>query len=1347
MPSCKLLTLITALLFLAFNKKISAQLNVNSSVSPSQMVSALIGQGATVSNVSINCVTGAYGTFTSSGTNLGINNGILLTTGSATGAIGPNNTTSSVDNWYYGPDGDLATIEPLATNDPCIFEFDIVPQCNSLQIRFVFGSEEYPEFVNASYNDAFGFFISGPNPSGGSYWSYNIARLPNGTPVSIDNVNNLSNSAYFVDNSVGTWVQYDGFTTVVTSNVALVPCQTYHFKMAIADANDYILDSGVFIDYLQCSNVISVATSSTAATCSNCNGTATASVSNNLSGVSYSWSPSGGNSSTASNLCPGTYTVTIDDAYSCIPAVSQSVVVGATGSMSSSISAQNVSCPGGSNGSATVTIGTGTAPYSFSWSNGQTTQTAVNLAAGTYTCTVTDAAGCQNVQTISVTQPSALSASNSQTNVSCAGGSNGSASAFVSGGNGGYAYSWSPYGGGGSTASGLSAGTFTCTITDAAGCQTTTTVNISQPSALSASSTSSPTSCAGGSNGSATASVNGGTAGYTFSWSNGQSGATVSNLSAGNYTCTITDALGCQTSTSVTVSQPSALSASTTSTSTTCFGGSNGSASVSASGGTNTFSYNWSPSGQSTATAVNLSAGTYTVTITDGNGCQASSSATVSQASQVTGSATSTNALCPGQASGSASANGAGGNGNYNYSWSPGGATGQSVSGLLAGTYTITITDGLGCTGSTSVSVGEPPVISSTTSSTNASCGMNDGSASVSISGGTPPYNCLWSPTGAPGQNLTNVAPGAYSVTITDQNGCQSSANVTVNSDNAASVSVASVTDVTCNGQSTGSATLSVTGGTPGYSYSWAPVGGSSSSASSLPAGSYTVTVTDAGGCVSSTSFNISEPSAITSTTSFTPAGCINDGTASVTSSGGSGNHTYLWDNGANTSSITGLASGQYCVTVTDGVGCTNNTCVTVTQNSGVTVSANGTSQICIGETAILTAGGSGGTPGYSYSWLPGALSGSTVSVTPGITTTYTVTATDVTGCSSPPQQITVTVNPPLAVLASGDNLICVGDSVTISTLVTGGDGNYSYIWNIGGNTSSVITDSPLNSTSYVVTVSDGCGTPSTTDTIVVTVNSLPQPSISVNSNSGCEPHLAVFADQTSSACVSQTWDFGDGTVSTTNNPSHQYNTPGIYSVSMICTDNNGCSDTVQINNMITVHVVPTAAFIMTPSDSATLPVEVCVGDNSLNADSISWILDGASAGNTSTLCIEPATPGNYCVQQLVTTQNGCIDTTTECIVVLEESFIIIPNVFTPNGDGQNDYFHFKNKGLKALKCEIYDRWGVKMIELDNVKSSWDGFTMSGTPAAPGVYYFMLRYQTDSGMYKDYQGFVELIRK
>ena len=305
------------------------------------------------------------------------------------------------------------------------------------------------------------------------------------------------------------------------------------------------------------------------------------------------------------------------------------------------------------NGTATATPSGGTPPYTYSWNTTppQTTQTATGLAPGTYIVTITDASGCASGQdTVVILNSGGFTLSSAPTNVSCNGGSNGSATVTATGGNPPFTYLWNPSSQTSATATGLSAGTYTATVTDGNGCTDTVIITITQPPAITIQSGSSNVLCPGGNSGSATAVVSGGNPGYTYSWApGGQTSANASNLTAGTYTLTVTDASGCTLTSTVTITQPPPISLSTNVTNVQCNGGSDGSASASGSGGTSPYFYSWNTAPvQNTATATGLTAGTYIVTVTDAQNCTFTQSVTVTQPPPPPDTLAITASLCEG---------------------------------------------------------------------------------------------------------------------------------------------------------------------------------------------------------------------------------------------------------------------------------------------------------------------------------------------------------------------------------------------------------------------------------------------------------------------------------------------------------------------------------------------------------------------------------------------------------------------------------------------------------------------------------------------------------------------------
>jgi gliding motility-associated-like protein len=637
--------------------------------------------------------------------------------------------------------------------------------------------------------------------------------------------------------------------------------------------------------------------------------------------------PSGpiGNTTTV-NVCPTvttTYTATVTNSSCAGPIVVTDQV---TVTINSSLTASAVSTPSActaNNGTATAVPSGGTGPYTYSWApSGGTSATATGLAPGNYTVTVTDlSTGCVATQTVNVANTGNVSSTPQQTDNTCASSTNGSATVNVSGGTGPFTYAWNPNVSATQTASNLAAGTYSVLVTDANGCTTSQSFNITAPPALTASTTQTNVTCFGGSDGSAVVTVGGGSPGYTYQWSTGGNSQTETGLVAGGpYVVMVTDLNGCTITQSVSITEPPVIDPNTSSSPVNCTV--LGSAAAQPSGGTGSYTYLWAPSGGTAASESNLNAGTYTVTVTDANGCTATETVTVTQVATMTVSATSTDATCFGGSTGTASVTPTGGNGPFTYQWSPTGGNNASATGLAAGTYTCLITDSQGCTATQTVLVSEPTQVSGSTSSIPASCfGGSDGSVSAVGSGGTPGYNYTWSPAGP-----SSLPAGTYTCTITDANGCTSIQTATVSQATQITGSSSGVAP-TCNGGSNGSASVTASGGTGSYTYNWSPTGGTAATATGLSAGSYTCTVTDANGCTFTQAVVVTNPPAITATGTGNQVCPGSNATIIATASGGTSPYTFAWSNGPTTATqtmvATQAATGIYTVTVTDANGCT----------------------------------------------------------------------------------------------------------------------------------------------------------------------------------------------------------------------------------------------------------------------------------------------------------------------------------------------------------------------------------------------------------------------------------------
>jgi hypothetical protein len=402
-------------------------------------------------------------------------------------------------------------------------------------------------------------------------------------------------------------------------------------------------------------------------------------------------------------------------------------------------------------------------------------------------------------------------------NVTCNGGCDGQAYVTASGFTSPpYTYNWSTSPAQhGATATNLCAGTYTCTVSDQA-CSSWTTVTITQPPILQNQFCSPiPNYCYNSNNGCAFACPSGGTPPYTYMWTpTGQNTATICNLSAGNYTCTVTDSHGCTNVSVSTITQPTQMTAVTQLLSNvSCFNGNNGSVRVIPNGGTPGYTYLWTPSGGNGQTCSNLVAGTYTVTVTDVNGCTATATTTITEPTVLTAIAqTYQNVSCFGACDGIAIAQCGGGVGPYTYTWSPGGQIGQTASNLCAGPYAATVIDAHGCTITPpAITITQPSPLTLNMSSHDISCmTCFDGTATATPGGGTGPYFYIWS-TSQTIQTITVSTPGVYQCCVYDAHGCSACSQVTIN--NNCPIPTTQASNITFTNATTNSLTVHWTNG------------------------------------------------------------------------------------------------------------------------------------------------------------------------------------------------------------------------------------------------------------------------------------------------------------------------------------------------------------------------------------------------------------------------------------------------------------------------------------------------------------------------------------------------------
>lgn len=584
--------------------------------------------------------------------------------------------------------------------------------------------------------------------------------------------------------------------------------------------------------------------------------------------VQYQWDdPLQQTTPIASNLTPGTYNLVVSFGNGCV--VNHTVNINLIPPLTLNIPVPSMlNCFGDTNGTANVVATLGTPPYTYLWGNGQTGANVTGLNAGVHSVTVTDANNCDEVISVTINQPAEIAFNNVVvTNALCNGSANGAIALVAGGGTPPYSYLWSN----GQTSvsiNNLTAGSYTLTITDANNCAKTQTISVTEPNPLLASNNTVNLLCNGDGNGSITLTPQGGTPPYNYLWSNGQTSITATGLSGGTYQVTVTDSHNCTfVLVNIAVNEPAAITATNLQVPILCNGDANGSIVLTPAGGTPPFNYLWS-NGQTGNTATGLSGGTYVVTITDANNCVKTLSIPFAEPSVLNALTTNTNLLCYGDNNASATVTGVGGTPPYSYLWSDGQTTATATQ-LVAGAYTYTVTDGNNCAHTGTVTVTQPPQFQVLSNGT-----VEEGNngivptfynvATVQFNGGTLPYNYQWNNIGyvtyqvtAPGLITVIYAEGAqWNLTVTDANGCGGSelsftSNTTPNANEL--VNIFDYTIVSDNGSNSGSIQLFVIGGTSPYTYQWSgPVGYTGptsgtglSTITGLISGWYIVTVTD----------------------------------------------------------------------------------------------------------------------------------------------------------------------------------------------------------------------------------------------------------------------------------------------------------------------------------------------------------------------------------------------------------------------------------------------------------------------------------------------------------------------
>jgi len=691
-----------------------------------------------------------------------------------------------------------------------------------------------------------------------------------------------------------------------------------------------------------------------------------------------------------------------------------------------------------------------------------------------------------------------------------------------------------------------------------------------------------------------------------------------------------------------------------------------------------------------------------------------------------------------------------------------------------AATYSVIATNSSppnnGCGGLTIVMVIIPPTLSNgpcgvghlaaTSSQTNTTCGLCNGIANVSATGGSRPYKYNWTPNVSLDSVASNLCAGSYTCVVNDASCPVLDTTIIFKIDSSGlplKPRDTLTTNEKCNGDQIGATSMSVTGGSTPYTYIWSG-GQTTTTINNQLAGVYTFTVTDINGCSASATATITQPQVLTATTTVVNVACNGAATGSATAvpAGGTAPYKYSWTAASQSTVVaTGLTAGSYTVTVTDAHGCSTTTSATLTQPTAVSVTLSGPAIICQGIQGTLKATPAGGTPGYKYAWKgPGVIgspTGDSCSIL-AMTQTDTVTVFDANGCTAS-AQISVQLGPLMTVDITGPASICQGLSTTLCSNVHGGTGGNTYTWQPGNALTPCENVGPASTTTYSVSVIDNCGTTATAS-YTLRINPLPVTAFTSSLFSGCAPLCVQFYNTTTLAQGNSStylWTFGNGDSSKSENPIYCYSNSGQYSINLSVTSDSGCSNTLNKLNYITAFARPNTAFTYSPQPATILtPTVQFINQSNDPYGIVSWIWNFGDATDSVSNATNPVhtyqDTGRYCVSMIAMDEHGCADTATNCFVIEPNYTLYIPSAFTPNGDSKNPTFEPKGEYIKKFEMYIFDRWGMQVYHTTDINQGWDGTVNGGTPSQEDTYIYRIQVTDAQKHEHTYVGSVTVLK-
>ncbi|MEM5566953.1 PKD domain-containing protein [Psychroserpens sp. AS72] len=693
----------------------------------------------------------------------------------------------------------------------------------------------------------------------------------------------------------------------------------------------------------------------------------------------------------------------------------------------------------------------------------------------------------------------------------------------------------------------------------------------------------------------------------------------------------------------------------------------------------------------------------------------------------------------------------------YNISWTGPNAftsTDEDIFNLAEGTYTLEIIDDGGCPYSETFTITEPDILEFSTVTFDPetiSCfGADDGEIGIDVIGGTFPYTYNWTLNGSPfsaDEDLENLGPGEYIVSISDDNNCGPiTQTFTIVEPDVLSVTLDSQTNVLCFGDSTGAIAINVVGGRLDYVFSWTGPNAFTSSnqnIDNLIAGIYNVTVTDDSNCTDTLQIEIIQNTEIAIDVTTTEIECYgdNDGSITINSiSGGVGPYQVAWSNLGTGNSQTNLTGGTYTITITDAENCTKDFPIIIEEPAVFLIDPVVTQMSCSGENdASIMLNFVGGIAPINLVWNDDATAGTERNnLAPG---TYTVTITDAAPCVIQ-ESFTIFDISPLLVSANVTNALDCDDtnSGAINLLIEGGTPPFDVVWS-NGETTEDLENSPPNSYTAQVTDANGC---ETTGSWTIERFEPLAVSVDIQSEVDCDAQtiFQTFIAQASGGVPPFTFTWSSGTVSGINNEQMTTTQNGL--IILDVEDSLGCQTSYSFNVEIPVFGDPdfevsSIGFTNYGIYSIHDPIQF-TNTSTGNFESILWNFgDGTFSAEENPIHTYTAV-GNYVVTQTVTYPFGCVYEHVVTLIIEEGYKLMFPDAFTPNEDSLNDFFVPKYIGLSDLEFRVYDTWGSLVFYEEDPESliGWNG-TINDELAENGNYYYTFSAKTfyDDAIEKD----------